>query len=117
MILNELGQYTTAHRQEIPNHYPMVDCHEFVCMPNHIHGILVISDVGTQFLASDMTDLSSRTYKNISMQNNQSSRTYKNTSLPQSFMPKSGSLGAIIRGFKIGIKKYARENDIAFARQ
>ena len=83
----------------------MVDCHEFVCMPNHIHGIMIIRDVGTQFLASKMID--------------PSSRTYKNTSLPstQSFVPSSGSLGAIIRGYKIGITKYAREHNLVFAWQ
>lgn len=53
MRLNELGEYATQHRQYISDHYPMVDCYEFVCMPNHIHGILIIRDVGTQFLASD----------------------------------------------------------------
>lgn len=103
MILNELGQFTTIQRCKISDHYPMVDCHEFICMPNHIHGILIIRDVGTQFLASDTT--------------NQWSMTYKNTSLQQSFIPKSWSLGAIIRGYKIWITKYANQNNITFARQ
>ena len=95
MILNELGQYATEHRRQIPSHYHIVDCYEFVHMPNHIHGILVIHDVGMQFLASGMADLLSR--------------TYKNTSLQQSFIPKSGSLGAVILGFTIEITKYWRE--------
>ena len=64
MILNKLGEYTRQYRNNIPNHHPYVDIHKFVCMPNHIHRILIIrdhvwkqpipDDVGTQDLASDI---------------------------------------------------------------
>lgn len=99
--LNELGQFCTKHRKKIPDHYANIICDEFICMPNHIHGIIIITDpVGTQFLAS---------------RNNYQSRTDKNPSLHDSCA--SWSLGAIIRWFKIGITKYAKQNTIPFLRQ
>lgn len=111
MILNQLWKYVTEHRKHIPDHYPFVICDEFICMPNHIHGILVIGDntfnrdVGTQFIASHNVR-----WRNVA-------RTYKNMSLQDWIQPKSWSLWSIIRGFKIGITKYARQIDMPFAWQ
>lgn len=101
MILNELGKHALSCRNEIPNHHPYVDIHEFICMPNHVHGILLIRDVGTQHLASDILDPSYRT-------NNHSS-------LP--IICASKSLWSIIRWYKIGVTKYANQHNIPFARQ
>jgi hypothetical protein len=41
-------------------------------------------------------------------------KTPKPNSTNNAFGPQSMNLGAIIRGFKIGVTKYARENDIPF---
>ena len=107
IVLNALGTYTTEHRKYISNHYPFVVCDEFMCMPNHIHGILIIwnnpNRTGTKFLSSSSA--------------NQFQRTYKNTSLANGIQPKSWSLGAIVRWFKIGITKYAKQHTIPFKRQ
>ncbi len=53
MILNEWGK--TAHEcwQEIPIHFPGVDIDQFVVMPNHVHGIVVLRDdhvVGDEYI-------------------------------------------------------------------
>jgi len=171
MRLNPLGIYTTQHWNQISDHYPFVETREFVCMPNHIHGIIMIGertwnrDVGTQFFASDMRiqdtsdtdkhnapDTGNTFASNIdkipayNIDNHNSSindntfasgwqndiqgmhwsenqrtymdniqRTYKNTSLPKP--PPSWSLGAIIRGYKIWITKYAKQLNTEFKRQ
>ena len=49
--LNEAGQVVQAVWDELPNHYPNVELDEFVVMPNHVHGIIVIvgADVGAGF--------------------------------------------------------------------
>jgi REP element-mobilizing transposase RayT len=44
IILNECGKIVQRYWQEIPNHYPNVKLDQWVIMPNHIHGIIVISD-------------------------------------------------------------------------
>jgi REP element-mobilizing transposase RayT len=65
--LNEIGQLAEKYWLEIPNHFPFIELGNFVVMPNHTHGILIIdknangsidsngsvgSDVGTRLIAS-----------------------------------------------------------------
>jgi putative transposase len=44
MQLNSLGAIATHCWQEIPNHFSHIQLDVFVIMPNHLHGILWISD-------------------------------------------------------------------------
>ncbi len=46
MQMNELGAVAQSCWQEIPAHFPHVQLDAYVVMPNHIHGIIVIMDVG-----------------------------------------------------------------------
>jgi len=41
--LSRLGHIVKKCWEEIPNHFPHVLLYEYVVMPNHIHGILIIS--------------------------------------------------------------------------
>ncbi len=43
MQLSEIGNIAQHFWTEIPNHFPFVELGEFVVMPNHIHGIIVIN--------------------------------------------------------------------------
>jgi len=42
MALNDIGSMVASVWQEIPDHYPGVQIDEFVMMPNHIHGIIML---------------------------------------------------------------------------
>ncbi|MCL6258049.1 transposase [Aquiflexum sp. TKW24L] len=42
MKLNTIGQLAEQFWMEIPNHFPFVELGNFVVMPNHVHGILII---------------------------------------------------------------------------
>jgi len=44
MRLNQFGEIMFKWWNELPNYYPPVELDEFVVMPNHIHGIIVITD-------------------------------------------------------------------------
>ena len=44
MVLNEYGQIVQMVWGELPQHYNNIQLDEFVIMPNHIHGIIVITD-------------------------------------------------------------------------
>ncbi len=49
MQLSEIGRLANKFWKEIPNHFPFVELDEFVIMPNHVHGIIIINkpnDVG-----------------------------------------------------------------------
>ncbi len=42
MVLNEMGRIAQQCWYDIPLHFPHVKLDEFIIMPNHIHGIIVI---------------------------------------------------------------------------
>lgn len=42
MDLSHLGVIVDILWHEIPNHSPFVELGDFVAMPNHIHGILIL---------------------------------------------------------------------------
>jgi REP element-mobilizing transposase RayT len=43
MQISTIGQLAEQYWKEIPNHFPFVELENFVVMPNHIHGILIIN--------------------------------------------------------------------------
>ncbi|MEK7368036.1 MAG: transposase, partial [Planctomycetota bacterium] len=44
IVLNKLGQMVVKCWNEIPIHFPNVELDVFVIMPNHLHGIIVLTD-------------------------------------------------------------------------
>lgn len=74
-----IGLIAKQYWQEIPHHYPSASLDQFVIMPNHIHGVIIIK---------------------------QKIRADDNPPLHKG----SGTLGAIVRGYKIGVTKWCREN-------
>ncbi|XWN36943.1 MAG: transposase [Balneola sp.] len=105
MYLSEIGKIANQCWVEIPDHYPFVKLGEFVIMPNHVHGIIIIdkkddgrfskSNVGTQ----DFASLHASNIKQASL---------------NKFGPQSQNLASIIRGFKIGVTKQARKSRTDF---
>jgi len=93
MRLNDAGKIARQCWWDIPRHFPHVKLDEFVIMPNHIHGILIFVAAGTK------NDIAGA--KNFSPLQSQSSN-----------MPKSPSrtVGSVVRGFKIGVTKWFRQN-------
>ena len=43
IILSEIGTVVQQYWSDIPTHFPFVELGEFVVMPNHIHGIIIIN--------------------------------------------------------------------------
>lgn len=43
MILNGTGKLAERFWKEIPDHFPFIELDNFVIMPNHVHGILIIN--------------------------------------------------------------------------
>ena len=87
MRLNDAGRVVERCWHEIPIHFPHVELDEFVIMPNHVHGIIVI--VENHVAAKNFSPLPERRPAGT-----------------------SGTIGSIIRGFKIGVTKWFRENTV-----
>ena len=43
MQLSAIGKIAEQYWHEIPHHFPFVELGEFVVMPNHVHGIIIIN--------------------------------------------------------------------------
>jgi hypothetical protein len=128
MILNAGGKVVMKCWNAIPDHYPNVKLHEYVIMPNHIHGILELTPNTTEnhFKNPDHDDLHSgiphagKSHVGVQyfepLQHNQPhGETGRERSIPgkrrnkyQHIIP--GSLGSIVRGFEIGVTKWFRQN-------
>ncbi len=54
MFPNKLGKIAEKCWNEIPEHFPETELDEYVIMPNHIHGIIIIDNlnVGTRHALS-----------------------------------------------------------------
>jgi len=120
MILSELGLQAEKFWQEIPNHFPFVELSDFVVMPNHVHGIIIINKpVETQNFASPQqtngTPLETQNFASLHQTNDRPLETQNFASLqrpikpppdmPKSrssknhFGPQSKNLASIIRGY------------------
>lgn len=113
MKLNDAGKIADQCWLAIPQHYPRVVLHEYVVMPNHVHGIIEITEnVGTNVGAKNFSpnDFSPNDFVTDDMgANDVSDVGAKNFSpLPHQQLPRSPSrtIGSIVRGFKIGVTKW-----------
>ena len=81
MALNHAGRTVAACWRAIPDHFPHAELDEWIVMPDHVHGIIVIREHGHPVRA-----------KNISP-------------APAPSRPRgtSRTIGSIVRGFKIGV--------------
>ena len=111
MGLNDLGNIAAICLQNIPSHFPFVELGALVIMPNHVHGIIIINkppivDGGITTNESPIVE----TQDFASLHGLDDMKCNK-------FGPQSKNLASIIRGFKIGVTKYARQNNINFSWQ
>lgn len=78
--LNEAGEIAYKCWTEIPEHFPHIRLEDFIIMPDHIHGVLYITET-------------------------QSSGEYQ-VHAYQKVVPRS--IGSVVRGYKIGVTKWFR---------
>lgn len=104
MVLSEIGEMAQKYWHEIPEHFPFVQLGAFVVMPNHVHGIIIIDkpDDGRNVETQNFASLPEKT---------------KQPEPKNQFGPQSKNLASIIRGFKIGVTKHARQIHADFAWQ
>ncbi|HTY36592.1 MAG TPA: transposase [Bacteroidota bacterium] len=85
MRLSQAGKIAGACWMEIPEHHDHVVLDEFIVMPNHVHGILVlISECSRSDVACNVT-------------------ATVGGSFMSAISPKQGSLGSIVRSYKSAV--------------
>ncbi|MBU1100105.1 MAG: transposase [Bacteroidetes bacterium] len=60
MTPNDIGKIAHDCWKQIPDHFQKVELDHYVIMPNHIHGIIIINNVGDADLASPKLKIASR---------------------------------------------------------
>ena len=93
MILSEIGKIANQCWLEIPEHFPDVSLDEYIIMPNHLHGVIAIEN-NNDFIKNENPIVGNKNFCSLPWQ----------TKL-------SRSLSSIIRGFKIGVTKWCRNNN------
>jgi REP element-mobilizing transposase RayT len=120
LILNKAGEHAAQCWKEIPGHFPLVILHDFIIMPNHIHGIIEIIPDKIGVGAENIQPLRSPG-DNIQPLRSPGDNIQPLRSPGDNIQPLrhninefqnviSGSIGSIIRGFKIGVTKWFRTN-------
>jgi len=101
MTLSGVGILADVFWHEIKNHEKNVDLGEFVVMPNHIHGILILNGY------DDESHVVVETLHATSLPQPQlQPQPFKNEFMAN-ISPKSGSVSTIIRSYKSGVSKHA----------
>ncbi len=85
-MLSQIGERTKEFWQEIPTHFENVRLGVFVVMPNNIHGIIMINNIGVQNFEPPQNRF-------------------------QHIIPKS--LGSIIRTYKSALTSWCKNNGFA----
>lgn len=134
MILNKSGQIANDCWLEIPQHFPNVVLHEHIIMPNHIHGIIEIKTktVGAEnfppnndgkiplenFPPNNDGRIPSENFLPNDDGNRSNDDNYSNVvNRANDNSPLRGpskTIGSIVRGYKIGVTNWIRQNTTVY---
>jgi len=130
MHLNAAGEIAQRCWEDIPTHFPSVELDACVILPNHVHGIVVITDAPQTTCAAKTTGSICRGSEIVIPCKGEASsdkttgpmvrgpgimiprRGEKSFAPTKTVTPQSPSrtIGSIVRGFKIGVTKWFRAN-------
>ena len=107
MQLSNIGVLADVFWHEIKNHSKNIELHEFIVMPNHIHGILEIVD-GDVGVANGVDIVETIHASSLPSQPSppQSPPNNKNHQMAK-ISPKSGSVSRVIGSYKSAVSKHA----------
>lgn len=108
MVLNDAGKIAETCWFEIPQHFPNAILHEYVVMPNHIHGIVELKPnnvVGAEnLLPLHFLPLRNNTDITVGVENFQPLHFLPQQPKQNAFQQMTPrSIGSIVKGFKIGV--------------
>ncbi len=117
MRLNDMGKMAERYWIEIPNHFPMVELENFVIMPNHVHGILIINNpvFVVEALQCNTSTMEPKPTEIENIQALQCNASTAETDIEKNeqmskISPKQGSVSTIIRSYKSVVTKNIRLN-------
>lgn len=120
MVCNVWGQIVQACWDEIPAHYPMVELDAFVVMPNHMHGIIVITggdsvvthSVGAQYIAPLRSAASQQSQSSTRMESANEKSIPMQSANGQQVQAQSGDDGVRVQLGDDGVRAQSGGNDV-----
>lgn len=100
MQLNEIGKMADAFWTEIPKHFPFIELGNYVVMPNHVHGILIINKTNI------VDDAVQTLHCNVSTPPIDENASQKNEQMSK-ISPLAGTISAVIRSYKSVVTRNA----------
>ncbi len=104
IVLSPIGEIAERFWLEIPAHFPNTDLDEFVIMPNHVHGIIILRDVVAAQHAAPLPE-----HKAAALPDNHAA-PLPDAPITPKHLPAPGSLSAIIRSYKSAVTRWAGKN-------
>ena len=98
MLLSDIGSIAYKLWCEIPQHFPYITLDEFIIMPNHIHGIIIINKNPSKHVVGSLHATTLPSPNNVPVK----------SSIMSSISPKSESLSVVIRSYKSAVTRQAR---------
>ena len=109
MELNRLGRLVRKCWVALPEHFAQVVLHEFVVMPNHLHGLIQISGVPRVRIQELLATVPPQTEQSGLVPLVGAQHCCALPPKDVSRIVKPGSLGAIVRSFKAIVSRRAHE--------
>ena len=123
MQLNELGRIVDTCWRQIPEHFQSVELDEFIIMPNHLHGIIILQDNTCRGAACSARETDERRGTACSarvssrgvarnareMGERRGAACSTRETRPVTPLMRPRTLSTIIRSFKSAVSKSARE--------
>jgi len=104
MVLNDAGKHAQQCWLEIPKHFPNTTLHEYITMPNHIHGIIEIVGANNYSPNGD-------SHNNHSLNDDSPNGTKTRANDYSPLRGTTKTIASVVRGYKIGVTKWFRENN------
>ena len=102
IILSEIGKIAQDYWLQIPKHFPKISLGEFIVMPNHIHGILMVNnEFFPNYNGYKKTELTRI------LENSTESGTKYNGQYFSEISPKKNSVIIAIRSYKSAVSRQA----------
>ena len=121
MNLSEQGKLANQYWLEIPDHFSFVFLDEFIVMPNHMHGIIIINkplNNDGDYISDDSGVSNVETGRALSLQPQQSAKSERGKQPHHRFRNQGkNTISSMVGSYKSAVTKKCNENNFSFGWQ
>ena len=107
MYLSRIGVIADIVWHQIPHHAPFVELGDFVVMPNHVHGIIILNKPNDTIQNNDNPDHDDRTVETLHATSLQSQPQSPKNQQMASISPRAQTLSTVVRSYKSAVTRHA----------